>query len=126
MTQLTSPSRAMDAVMRKDRQAWLDCFTVDAILQDPVGGSPVDPEGRGLVGHDAIAGFWDAMIAPSGAVRFDVREEHRSGASVARVATVRVEMGRQALSYDGVFVYDLADDGRIRHLRGYFQLPALA
>ncbi|MEO1695854.1 MAG: nuclear transport factor 2 family protein [Planctomycetota bacterium] len=120
----STPTRAMRAVMSKDREAWLDCFTPDAVLRDPVGGSALDPDGTGLVGREALAGFWDAVVAPAASVAFEVREEHVSGRSVARVATV--EIGRsegEPLRYDGVFVYDLDEGDRIQKLCGYFELP---
>lgn len=120
----STPEHAMQAVMRKDRSAWLDCFAEDAVLRDPVGGSPLDPEGEGLVGREALGRFWDAVVAPLQSVRFDVREEHASGRSVARVATVTlVSPGGADMRYDGVFVYDLGGDDRIAELRGYFELP---
>jgi len=118
------PERAMKAVMRKDRDAWLDCFAEDAVLRDPVGGSPLDPRGDGLVGRDALGRFWDGVVAPLDDVRFEVREEHVSGASVARVATVHLGSAAGEITYDGVFVYDLGADGRITELRGYFALPS--
>ncbi|MBV1857782.1 MAG: hypothetical protein KUG77_05165 [Nannocystaceae bacterium] len=59
-------------------------------------------------------------------MRFDVREEHPSGASVARVATVHLTLSSGAgVQYPGVFVYDLDSEARIQALRGYFALPAL-
>ncbi len=119
------PNRAMNAVMNKDRAGWLNCFSQDAVLRDPVGGSPLDPDGKGLVGRAELARFWDAVVAPAGAVRFRVREEHRSGASVARVATVEIDLAEEhTISYDGVFVYDMNAAGRIQRLCGYFEPPA--
>ncbi len=115
----------MNAVMNKDRAGWLSCFSPDAVLRDPVGGSPLDPKGEGLVGQAALARFWDAIVAPVSAVRFKVREEHHSGASVARVATVEIDGSpSHTISYDGVFVYDLNSLGQIERLSGYFQLPS--
>ena len=32
-------NRSMDAVQRKDKQAWLDLFAEDAIVEDPIGPS---------------------------------------------------------------------------------------
>lgn len=117
--------RAMQAVMSKDRQAWLDCFSEDALLRDPVGGSPLDPRGVGLRGHIELGMFWDRVVTPVKEVRFDIREEHCSGASIAKVATVNLttETGA-AISYPGVFVYDVDESGRISQLKGYFIWPA--
>lgn len=49
--------------MAKDKQAWLALYRDDAILRDPVGVSPLDPTGLGHHGKEAIAGFWDTVIA---------------------------------------------------------------
>jgi steroid Delta-isomerase len=122
-----APSRAMNAVMNKDRAGWLACFADDAILRDPVGGSPVDPDAKGLVGKEALGRFWDAVVDRGPPVRFHVRSEYTSGASVARVATVEVDLGpEQKISYEGVFVYDMDASGRIAHLHGYFEWPRTA
>lgn len=119
-----APSLAMNAIMNKDRAAWLACFTDDAVLRDPVGGSPLDPEAKGLVGKDALGRFWDAVVEPAGGFHFHVRDEFVSGTSVARVATVEIERGPgRTLKYDGVFVYDMDGSGRIAHLHGYFEWP---
>ena len=120
----TTPSRAMNAVMTKDRAAWLDCFAEGAVLRDPVGGSPLDPQGEGLVGKEALARFWDAAIAPARHVNMTVRKEYASGSSVARVAHVEIDLGHdRPVEYEGVFVYDLDAQGRIAHLHGYYRSP---
>ncbi|MEE8164644.1 MAG: nuclear transport factor 2 family protein, partial [Myxococcota bacterium] len=51
-----------------DGEAWLDLFADDAIVQDPYGPSPMDPDGKGHVGKQAIAKFCAAFIRP-GAIR---------------------------------------------------------
>lgn len=122
----TAPTRAMQAVMNKNRADWLACFADRAVLRDPVGGSPVDPRGEGLVGHEALGRFWDMMVAPTRAVRFVVREEHCSGAAVARAATVEIDIAvERTLRYDGIFVYVLDGQGKIAKLSGYFEPPVL-
>ena len=116
--------RAMRSVMNKDREAWLDCFAPDAVLRDPVGGSPLDPRGEGLRGRAAMARFWDLVVAPADTVTFTVREEYPSGCSIAKVATVELSAGTGGpIRYDGVFVYDVDDRGQITRLCGYFTPP---
>lgn len=116
--------RAMAAVMKKDREAWLDCFAPDGILRDPVGGSPLDPDGAGLRGRENLATFWDRVVAATKSVRFDVREEYSSGHSIAKVATVSLILPTgNTVEYGGVFVYDV-EAGRITALNGYFAPPA--
>ena len=44
-------TRSRAAVAAKDREAWLALFTDDAIVADPIGPSPLDPEGRATAGE---------------------------------------------------------------------------
>ena len=36
-----------DYAVAKDKKNWLSLFADDAIVQDPIGVSPLDPEGEG-------------------------------------------------------------------------------
>ena len=55
----------MNACHEKDKQAWVDNFADDALIEDPIGRSPLDPEGKGHRGKEAISRFWDNQIAPN-------------------------------------------------------------
>jgi hypothetical protein len=37
-----------DYAVAKDKKNWLALFDKDAIVQDPIGKSPLDPEGNGI------------------------------------------------------------------------------
>lgn len=54
-----------EAAMAGDKDAWLALFADDAIVEDPIGPSHFDPEGRGHRGKEAIARFFDMAIGPS-------------------------------------------------------------
>jgi steroid delta-isomerase len=51
--------------MAGNKAQWLEVFADDAVVQDPVGPSPFDPDGNGFKGKQRIAEFWDLMIGPS-------------------------------------------------------------
>lgn len=115
---------AMTAVGAHDRTAWLAAFADDAVLHDPVGGSPLDPEGHGLRTREAREQLWDLVIAPND-VRFDVTAAHPAGDEAAMVATVTIDrFDGKAVTYDGVFVYTVGPDGRVTSIRSYFDLQA--
>src|SRR6185295_12299406 len=57
--------RSREAAMARDKDAWLALFADNAVVEDPVGPSHFDPEGRGHRGKAAIARFFDMAIAPS-------------------------------------------------------------
>lgn len=113
--------RSMEAVHRKDKQAWLDNFAPDAIVEDPVGPSGFDPEGRGHRGRDAIAAFWERWIAPN-RVLFDVRESYAGGCEVANVGSITTVLPNgAAMVVNGVFTYRVDAAGRLVALRAFWE-----
>ena len=113
-------------VVEGARQAWLDLFADDALVQDPVGVSPLDPSGLGHQGKKAIAAFWD-MAMPNGIASFEIRESHPAGDSCADVITLsnRLPDGT-VVSTDCVAVYTANDAGKIVSLRAYWDFSKLA
>lgn len=51
------------AASGKNKEAWLDLFAEDGWVEDPVGPSGFDPEGKGHHGREAISKFYDMTIA---------------------------------------------------------------
>ncbi len=115
----------MDAVHIKDRAAWLDNFADDAIVEDPVGVSALDPTGKGHHGKEAIAKFWDAQIGPN-KVMFNIRESFAAGDECANVGTITVVMaGGLTTLVDGVFVYRVNAEGKLASLRAFWEVDKL-
>ena len=116
---------AMGAVTAGDRAAWLQAYADDAVLHDPVGGSPLDPDASGLKGRPALERFWDLTIAPND-VCFTIAAVHPSGDEAAVVASVDIAFANGArVAYDGVFVYTVDDAGRIASVCSYFDLQGI-
>ena len=115
----------MAAVEAGDREAWLALFAPDAVVQDPIGVSPLDPTGLGHRGVAAIATFYDTVIGPN-RVTFSIRESYAAGAEVANVGTITTtfEDGGRAL-VDGVYTYRVDADGRLVALRAYWSVDEL-
>jgi ketosteroid isomerase-like protein len=113
--------RSMDAVRKKDREAWLNNFSEDACVEDPVGISPLDPTGSGHKGREAIGVFWDTMIQP-GIIEFDIRESWPAGdKAVANVGSIFNEMpDGTKIEAKGVYVYHVNDEGKVTNLRAYW------
>ena len=51
-----------DYAVAKDKENWLALFTKDALVQDPIGKSPLDPEGNGHKGIAAIENFMMLLL----------------------------------------------------------------
>src|SRR5438067_1213141 len=71
--------RSYDAVCRKDKHAWLDAFVEDGWIEDPVGPSVFDPEGKGHHGREGRSAFWDKTIANVEAFVFEIRDSFAAG-----------------------------------------------
>jgi ketosteroid isomerase-like protein len=112
---------SMQAVEAGDRAAWLGLFAPDAVVEDPIGPSMFDPAGNGHRGAEAIAAFYDTVIA-SGRVHFAIRESYAGGNECANVGTITTTLpdGSQAI-VEGVYTYRVDGDGKIVALRAYWE-----
>lgn len=116
---------SMRAVEAGDREGWLALFARDAVVQDPIGESPLDPTGEGHRGIEAIAAFYDAMIGPND-VRFVIERSHAAGDEVANVGTITTTMPDGTVVHtDLVSTYRVDGEGKLRSLRAYWEMDKL-
>jgi ketosteroid isomerase-like protein len=112
---------SMDAVARGDKQAWLDNFADDGIVEDPIGKSMIDPTGEGHRGKVAIEAFWDKNIANARPM-FSLQRSICCGDECANVGTLTIQFGNGLVTQlYGVFVYTVKDDGKVASLRTYWE-----
>lgn len=108
-------------VMSKKKQEWLDLYADDAVIQDPVGVSPLDPTGLGHKGKEAISAFWEMVIAP-GQIDFQIRSSHPAGDECANVVDlVNTMPGGVEIKTHMVVVYTANDAGKITSLKAYWE-----
>ncbi len=114
--------RSMACVGAKDREGWLDLFADDGIVEDPIGPSMFDPDGRGHRGRDAIGRFFDSAIAPNQRIEFDITASYECASEVANVGTIITTLsdGTQ-VRVSGVFVYKVNGQGKLESLRAYWE-----
>ena len=119
--------RSRAAVHARDRDGWLDLFADDALVQDPIGPSPFDPEGKGHYGKEAIAAFYDAVIASSLAIDFEIFESYLCGNEVADVGVIRTTLagGTHCAIVHTVMTYRSNGANKIATLRAYWEFEAL-
>ncbi len=111
----------MSAVESGDRAGWLALFDDDAVVEDPIGPSALDPEGLGHRGPVAIAAFYDTVIAPN-SIRFDIRQSFLCGDEIANVGVIRITFpGGSAIDVDGVYTYRRSPGGRLVSIRAYWE-----
>jgi hypothetical protein len=119
--------KSMAMAEAKDRDGWLALFADDAVVQDPVGPSIFDPEGRGQQGIEAIAAFYDNVISTSEEVRFEMRQSSECAPECAFAGTIHITLpGGQEGSVDLVNVYKVTSDGsKIASLRSFWEFEKL-
>jgi steroid Delta-isomerase len=115
--------RSQAAVRAKDRDGWLSLWAQDAIVQDPVGPSPFDPDGNGHRGAEAIAAFYDKVIAPNDEITFEIESSYLCGDEVADVGVIRTVLpgGSHIAVVHGVYTYRSNGAGQLVALRAFWE-----
>jgi steroid Delta-isomerase len=117
---------SMAAVEARDRQGWLALFAEEAVVEDPIGPSAFDPEGQGHRGLEAIAAFYDNVIAANESITFTIRQSILCGDEAANVGVIRIAFaGGGAVEVDGVYIYRRSPDDRIASLRAFWEPDAI-
>ena len=85
----------------------------EGIIQDPVGPSPLDPEGNGHRGIEKITAFYDNVIAQAD-MRFHIRHSYACGNECANVGTITTKLSNGSVGRcELVMVYCVDDDGKV-------------
>jgi steroid Delta-isomerase len=115
--------RSRAAVRDHDREAWLALWAPDALIQDPVGPSPFDPSGHGHRGPEAIAAFYDNIIAPNELITFEIAQSYQCGDEVADVGLIRTVLpgGKHVAVVHGVFTYRSNGSGLFAGMRAFWE-----
>jgi steroid delta-isomerase len=119
--------RSRAAVHAGDREAWLALFADDAFVQDPIGPSAFDPEGKGHHGKEAIGAFYDTVIASAEAISFEIEQSYMCGDEVADVGVIRTTLagGTHQAVVHGVYTYKSSGAGKIASLRAFWEMDGL-
>ncbi|OJF15900.1 nuclear transport factor 2 family protein [Couchioplanes caeruleus] len=114
--------RSQAAAGAKDRDGWLGLFAADAVVEDPIGPSPLSPDGRGHRGSAAIATFYDNVIGRVDGMRFEIERSYLCGDEVADVGSIHLTLpGGHSVQVCGVFTYRSDHNGKIAALRAYWE-----
>ena len=113
--------RSIESVCRRAKDEWLALYAEDALIEDPVGPSPFDPQGHGHRGRDRMSAYWDGTIATTEKIDFVVDASYTAGAEVANVGSVIAYLpGGVHVQTFGVYIYRVNADGLIDSLRTYW------
>lgn len=116
--------RSREFVASRDKQAWVENFAAEGSVEDPVGPSMFDPEGKGFHGHAEIADFWNKSIATTESIEFVFDEEIICGNEVAYIGKIVTHIAGHVSQARGVFTYRADDDGKLVALRAFWEVEA--
>ena len=105
--------------MAKDKKNWLSLFADDAIVQDPIGVSPLDPEGEGHKGIEAIEKFYDTVIA-NGNIEFNILESIPCANECANYAQIVNVVGDVKIETKMIVIYCINSRNKIQSLRAFW------
>jgi steroid delta-isomerase len=122
---IAANKNSMANAMAGNKEGWLALFADDAIVYDPVGPSPHDPEGKGFRGREEISKFWDIMIGPTN-LTIVPHKRYPCGNSCAVVMTAVNDMGGGIKTYtEMIAVYEVNSQGKIQVMKAYWELDKL-
>ena len=114
--------RSMELVAARDKDGWIALYSEDALIEDPVGPSPFDPQGAGHRGREHMAVFWDGTIATTERLDFEIVSSYAAGDEVANVGNITAHLpGGVQLETNGVYVYRVNASGSITSLRAFWE-----
>jgi steroid delta-isomerase len=121
---LAASQASWRCVQAGDKEGWLGLMTDDVLIEDPIGPSVTNPEGKGARGKEAVAAFFDRNIAGN---RLTVTCEETFPSSspleVAHILVLRAEFpAGGASTVRGVFTYRVDEAGKLAAMRGYWRV----
>ncbi|ORL83730.1 nuclear transport factor 2 family protein [Prescottella equi] len=113
---------SQSAASGKRKEEWLDLFAEDGWVEDPVGPSGFDPEGKGHHGREAISKFYDMTIANTDSLEFIVNDSLVCGNENVNIGTIRTVVAGNQIDAEGVFVYRVDAEGKLQSLRAFWEV----
>jgi steroid delta-isomerase len=123
--EMSKKSMAMSEA--KDRDGWLGLFAEDAVVEDPVGPSFVDAEGKGQHGKEAITAFYDNVVSQSESLKFTIRQTIECGDEVVNIGELRITLpGNQVGIVPLANIYKVNAEGKLVSLRSFWEQDKLS
>jgi ketosteroid isomerase-like protein len=123
---IAAHKKSIAFAMARDKESWLALFDPDAIVHDPVGKSPHDPEGQGFHGLERIGQFWDIMIAPLDMIAIPHKRIASGPNTVAVIMSAANNLNGLKAYVEMVAVYTVNEAGKLISLSVYWDVDALA
>ena len=110
------------AANAKARETWLGLWSPEGRIEDPVGPSFLDPEGRGHHGPDGLAEFWSKAVSTPDHIEFRFDRATAGGTTeLLCTGTIRTHLGDQIMDAAGGVHYRVDAEGRMLSLRAFWE-----
>jgi steroid delta-isomerase len=119
-TPLELAQASLEKTREMDKEGWLALFEEDATVEDPVGPSGFDAEGKGHRGIKAIAEFHDTVISNVEKFDYTIERSYTGGDEVAVVVNFQIVNGGQLMDMDLVNIYKRSPNGKLASLRSFW------
>jgi len=122
-------NRSPAAVATHDKKAWLDLFSREAVIQDPVGTAPHRRSVSGAAsGDDPLGRFWETFIAPN-RISLASYQDIVIGNEVVRDVSIRSELGSGlSIEVPAYLIYRTTEENgevRIEALMAHWELRSM-
>ena len=111
-----------------NKAGWLGLFSEDAIIEDPIGVSPIDEAGKGHQGVAAREAFWENNIANSD-IKIVIHQSYAAGLECANIVTLNTILTFGGKTYsqevNGIFTYQVNEAEQLVALRGYWEVDEM-
>ena len=115
-------------VHSNNKEGWLGLFSQDAIIEDPIGVSPIDEAGKGHRGVAARKAFWENNIANSD-IKIVIHQSYAAGLECANIVTLKTILTFGGKTYsqevNGIFTYQVNEAEQLVALRGYWEVDEM-
>jgi hypothetical protein len=115
--------RSPELVGKHDREGWLNLFSMNAIVQDPVGAGPNRKDKDMRKGKDALGRFYDIFIGPN-KIKFDVHQDVVVGNEMVREVSINTTLPNGAITIVHCFlIYKITEENgqlKIEGLRAHW------
>jgi steroid delta-isomerase len=101
------------------REAWIDLFADDCLFEDPVGVSPLDPEGKGHRKSE-LGRFWDKSIG-RGDMNIVCKIAKPIGNECAFLVDATNNLPEGSLEVEAIVFYRVNDEGKIVSVRAFWE-----
>ena len=118
MSSSTTPEKLRDLALQyaeqKNKPAWLDLFTEDAVVEDPVGKPPHQ-------GKKALSAWWDETIAKTHSFKAEVILSRTCGKECACSLKFSVTaFTLLEISIELISIYKMNDDHKLASIRSFW------